>query len=54
MTCLKELLKVDNKWVPAEHGYSLYIRPTLIGIREFVTFFFTEYNFFTLKNIYPL
>lgn len=29
-----ELVKVDSEWVPAEPGYSLYIRPTLIGIQE--------------------
>lgn len=28
---LKKLLEVDQEWVPAEPGYSLYIRPTLIG-----------------------
>lgn len=26
-----ELLKVDHKFIPAEKGYSLYLRPTLIG-----------------------
>jgi branched-chain amino acid aminotransferase len=29
--CLSELLKLDNEWIPKERGYSLYIRPTLIG-----------------------
>ena len=27
-----ELLKVEEHWVPKERGFSLYIRPTLIGI----------------------
>ncbi|GMG55655.1 unnamed protein product [Ambrosiozyma monospora] len=26
-----ELLKLDNKFIPDERGYSLYIRPTMIG-----------------------
>ena len=30
--CIKELIKVDEMWVPHERGYSLYIRPTMIGI----------------------
>lgn len=31
MTALRELLTVDERWVPAEKGCSLYIRPTLIA-----------------------
>lgn len=31
LTCLKELLKVEQNWIPHEEGASLYIRPTLIG-----------------------
>jgi branched-chain amino acid aminotransferase len=30
--CLAELLRIEEKWVPAERGYSLYIRPTVVGI----------------------
>lgn len=26
-----ELLKIDNRFIPTEKGYSLYLRPTLIG-----------------------
>eukprot|EP00835_Amoeboradix_gromovi_P003366 NODE_219_length_14015_cov_0.496335.p4 type:complete len:319 gc:universal NODE_219_length_14015_cov_0.496335:3889-2933(-) len=29
--CIKELCKVDSKFIPNQKGYSLYIRPTLIG-----------------------
>ena len=29
--CIEELLKVEEHWVPKERGYSLYIRPTMIG-----------------------
>jgi len=28
---LKELVRIDKRWIPAQPGYSLYIRPTLIG-----------------------
>lgn len=29
-----QLLKVDEKWIPTERGYSLYIRPTMIGTQR--------------------
>ncbi|KAJ1732801.1 branched-chain-amino-acid transaminase bat2 [Coemansia sp. Benny D160-2] len=29
--CIKELLRVDKRWVPEGKGYSLYIRPTVIS-----------------------
>ncbi len=28
---IKELVKLDESWIPTERGYSLYIRPTLIS-----------------------
>ncbi|KAF7982040.1 hypothetical protein HWV62_30306 [Athelia sp. TMB] len=31
LECIKELIRLDKDWVPAEAGYSLYVRPTLIG-----------------------
>jgi branched-chain amino acid aminotransferase len=31
LACIKELVKLDQRWIPAEHGYSLYIRPTMIA-----------------------
>lgn len=31
LECLKELIRVDESWIPTEEGYSLYIRPTAIG-----------------------
>lgn len=31
LNCIKELIKVDERWIPTEKGYSLYIRPTLIA-----------------------
>ena len=34
MKCLTELLRLDEKWIPSVHDYSLYIRPTLIGTQN--------------------
>jgi hypothetical protein len=31
LECIKELVRVDKEWIPQEHGYSLYIRPTAIA-----------------------
>ncbi|CUE74209.1 branched chain amino acid transferase, putative [Bodo saltans] len=31
LDCLKELVRIDADHVPAERGYSLYLRPTAIG-----------------------
>jgi len=31
---LKELIKVDRDWIPSQKGYSLYIRPTMIGTQN--------------------
>ncbi|KAG2092664.1 aminotransferase [Suillus discolor] len=30
---IKRLVDVDKRWIPKESGYSLYIRPTVIGTR---------------------
>jgi branched-chain amino acid aminotransferase len=32
--CIKELLRVDQEWIPTEAGYSLYIRPTAIATQR--------------------
>jgi branched-chain amino acid aminotransferase len=32
--CIKELLKLDESWVPNKDGYSMYIRPTAIGLAK--------------------
>jgi branched-chain amino acid aminotransferase len=29
-----EFLKLDEKWIPKERGYSLYLRPTIIGTQR--------------------
>ena len=31
MKLLKKLVEIDANWVPDKEGYSLYLRPTLIG-----------------------
>lgn len=31
LECIKRLIIIDKDWVPSSHGYSLYIRPTLIS-----------------------
>jgi len=31
LECLKALLRLERDWIPSEKGFSLYIRPTLIG-----------------------
>lgn len=36
MSGLRELLKVDERWVPSNEGAALYIRPTLIGTEGFL------------------
>ena len=33
---LRELVTLDQRWVPAEEGCSLYVRPTLIGTEGFL------------------
>ncbi|KAF9377207.1 branched-chain-amino-acid aminotransferase [Podila verticillata] len=32
--CISEFLKVDDRWIPEGRGYSLYLRPTMIGTQE--------------------
>lgn len=33
LTLIKKLVKIDSRWIPKPQGYSLYIRPTIIGTR---------------------
>ncbi|EIW67598.1 hypothetical protein TREMEDRAFT_33395 [Tremella mesenterica DSM 1558] len=33
-TLIKKLVMLDSEWIPNEPGYSLYIRPTLIGTQN--------------------
>lgn len=33
---IKELVKIDRRWIPTQPGTSLYIRPTLIGVESFL------------------
>ncbi|EGR30874.1 branched-chain amino acid aminotransferase, putative [Ichthyophthirius multifiliis] len=34
LKCIKDLVKVDERWVPNKRGFSLYIRPTGISMDE--------------------
>ncbi|KAI9330833.1 aminotransferase [Obelidium mucronatum] len=34
LECIKKLLLVDERWIPSERGYSLYLRPTAIATQE--------------------
>lgn len=34
LECIKELVRIEKSWIPSERGYSLYIRPSLIGTQE--------------------
>mmetsp|Transcript_14909 Transcript_14909/g.21274 ORF Transcript_14909/g.21274 Transcript_14909/m.21274 type:complete len:390 (+) Transcript_14909:166-1335(+) len=36
LECIKELVRVDKEWIPHGEGYSLYIRPTMIGTNPFL------------------
>lgn len=36
LECLKQLIKVEKQWIPQKDGYSLYIRPVIIGTQESV------------------
>mmetsp|Transcript_17799 Transcript_17799/g.36238 ORF Transcript_17799/g.36238 Transcript_17799/m.36238 type:complete len:394 (-) Transcript_17799:56-1237(-) len=36
LECIKELVRLDKKWVPYGEGYSLYIRPTVIATHPFL------------------
>jgi len=31
LECLYDLLRIDKDWIPRQHGYSLYIRPTILS-----------------------
>ncbi|ESK90589.1 branched-chain-amino-acid aminotransferase [Moniliophthora roreri MCA 2997] len=34
LTLIKKLIHIDRRWIPSKPGYSLYIRPTMIGTRS--------------------
>ncbi|KAJ7141669.1 aminotransferase [Mycena crocata] len=33
LTCINKLVSIESRWIPALPGYSLYIRPTMIGTK---------------------
>jgi branched-chain amino acid aminotransferase len=41
LECIKELVRVDQRWIPNERGYSLYIRPTAIATQESLGWYYT-------------
>lgn len=48
---IKELIRVDHKWVPKARGSSLYLRPTLIGTEAFLGVRpADEYLFFVISS----
>lgn len=36
ISCISELVKLDEKWIPYGEGYSLYIRPTVIATNRYL------------------
>jgi len=34
--CIRQVLQVDNQWVPDREGYSLYIRPFIVATDEYI------------------
>lgn len=36
LECIKELVRMDDDWIPKGNGYSLYIRPTIISTFPFL------------------
>jgi branched-chain amino acid aminotransferase len=38
LECIKAFVKLDKDWIPNERGYSLYLRPTMIGIQSILGF----------------
>jgi len=34
LTLIQKLIAVDSRWIPTLTGYSLYVRPTIIGTRD--------------------
>jgi branched-chain amino acid aminotransferase len=36
LDCIKELVLTDADWIPTSRGYSMYIRPTMIGTHEWL------------------
>ena len=36
LKCIYQLVKLDQKWIPRGEGYSLYIRPAVIGTHRFL------------------
>lgn len=53
LDCLKQLLKMDESWIPQEEGYSLYIRPTAIGNSPFLGTNLTDLLYYSCLSFSP-
>ena len=48
---LEELLKIDSKWVPKNHGQALYVRPLVFASEEFIAAKAAEkYHFYIITS----
>ncbi len=36
INCIKELIKLDKDWIPYGEGYSLYLRPNVIAMHQYL------------------
>jgi branched-chain amino acid aminotransferase len=36
ITCIKKLVNIDQDWVPQGEGYSLYLRPNVIAMHQYL------------------
>jgi branched-chain amino acid aminotransferase len=48
--CLKQLLRLDESWIPDKEGYSIYIRPTGIGTSAYLGTFFPTLHMRNIHN----
>ena len=49
---IKQLVLLEQRWIPTTPGHSLYIRPTIIGTRSCESYFlgFPDSVFLFVKN----
>ena len=54
LDALKQLLRLDSKWVPHESGTTLYIRPTIVATEEAIGLKVSSKYLFFIMSIYFL
>lgn len=55
LTLIKKLVTIDKKWIPSEPGYSLYLRPTMIGTKKCQFWFpFSQFSSFLMPFVSDL